>query len=180
MTSNRGLVIHDLATRTTRRHDDISLRMLYNLTASPDGQWLVATTRQGRNSNLLIASATGSVRALAIEGCRPDISPDGTRIAWGRTDHELRIAAFTPSASRNVTSQKAVIAVGQSEKIYHVDWSPDGRHLVVSHGSSRGNQAVGERAAGWNLAVFDLAAGTWAHITTDGQHNKEPDWVPAR
>jgi Tol biopolymer transport system component len=180
MTSNRGLVIHDLATKTPRRHTDNGLRMLYNLTGSPDGQWFVATTRQGRDSNILVSASSGAVRPLSVDGCRPDISPDGTRIAWGRTDHELRIGAFNPSSSRNVTDQKPVVAVGRSEKIYHVDWSPDGRYLAFSHGSSRGNQAVGERAAGWNLAVYDIAAAKWAHITTDGHHNKEPDWVPVR
>jgi Tol biopolymer transport system component len=180
MTSNRGLAVYDLATRTTRTHQADDLRMLYNLTASPDGRWFVATTRDGRRSNLLFSSEGRTVRPLSIEGCRPDISADGTRIAWGRTDHELRIGTFNAAASRNVVDQQPVVAVGRSQKVYHVDWSPDGRHLAFSFGSARGNQAVGERAPGWNLAVYDIAARRWAPITSDGHHNKEPDWVPVR
>ena len=181
MTSNRGMVVYDLATRTTRPHPANGLRMLYNLAGSPDGRWFVATTREGRDSNILFAAEGGGVRELSIEGCRPDISPDGTRIAWGRTDHELRVGTFNPSSStRNVVDEKPVVTVGRNQKVYHVDWSPDGRYLAFSYGPSRGNQAVGERAPGWNLAVYDIAAGKWALITTDGHHNKEPDWVPAR
>jgi Tol biopolymer transport system component len=179
MTSNRGLMLYDVATKTSRRHPDGSLRMLYNLTSSPDARWFVATSRRGTD-NLLIPAGAAGVRPLSIDGCRPDISPDGTRIAWGRTDHELRIGMFDPASRRNVTDQGPVVTVGRREKVYHVDWSPDGRRLAFSHGSSNGNQAVGSRAAGWNLAVYDLATRRWAHVTTDGRHNKEPDWVPVR
>jgi Tol biopolymer transport system component len=179
MTSNRGLMIVDLATKAARRHPEQGLRMLYNLTGSPDGRWFVATTRAGRDDNVLIAADARGIRRLSIDGCRPDVSADGTRLAWGRTDHELRIGRFDPAApARNVVDQQAVVTVGRSQKVYHVDWSPDGKYLAFSHGSSRGNQAVGGRAAGWNLAVYDIAAGRWAHITSDGHHNKEPDWVP--
>jgi Tol biopolymer transport system component len=181
MTSNRGLVVLDLTTKAARPHPESGLRMLYNLTGTPDGKWFVATTRAGRDDNILFTVDGRGIRRLAIDGCRPDISSDGSRIAWGRTDHELRIGTFNPaSATSNVTDQKAVVSVGRSEKVYHVDWSPDGMYRAFSHGSSRGNQAVGGRAPGWNLAVYDIAAGRWASITTDGHHNKEPDWVPVR
>jgi len=38
---------------------------------------------------------------------------------------------------------------------------------------------VGLRAPGWDLCVADAAAtNRWVAITTDGNSNKEPDWVP--
>jgi len=64
--------------------------------------------------------------------------------------------------------------------VYHVDWSPDSNYLAFSHGSRRGGQAVGEKATGWNISIYDMTAVKWVHITTDGNHNKEPDWVPVR
>ena len=33
-------------------------------------------------------------------------------------------------------------------------------------------------APGWNICIGDLT-GKWVQVTTDGNHNKEPDWVPA-
>lgn len=181
MTSNRGLMVYDVETQTSREHPEDGLRMLYNLTWSPDGDWFVATTRQRRRGNVLFPADGEGIRSLSIRGCRPDISPDGTQIAWGRTDHELRIGSFNPSSpDDNVIDQKPVVAVGREQKVYHVDWSPDRKYLAFSHGSSRGGQAVGQKATGWNISVYDIAAGKWAHITTDGNHNKEPDWVPVR
>jgi len=181
MTSNQGLAIFDLATGGTRTHPEDRLEMLYNLTWSPDGDWFVATSRGGRRGNVLFDATEPGISSLSIQGCRPDISPDGTQIAWGRTDQELRIASFKPgSGENNVSDQKPVIACERDRKVYHVDWSPDGKYLAFSYGSSRGGQAVGQKAAGWNICIFDIAAGKWIQITTDGNHNKEPDWVVGR
>lgn len=181
MMSNKGLAIYDLATKTTREHPEDRLEMLYNLTWSPDGNWFVATSRTGRQGNVLVDAAAAGIRSLSISGCRPDISPDGTRIAWGRTDQELRIGSFNPSSREsNVVNQEPVVAVNRDDKVYHVDWSPDSRFLAFSYGPSRGGQAVGQKASGWNISVLDIATGKWVQITTDGHHNKEPDWVAVR
>jgi Tol biopolymer transport system component len=181
MTSNEGLAIYDLAAKTTREHPEDGLRMLYNLNWSPDGNWFIATSRGGRRGNVLFEPADEGIRSLSISGCRPDISPDGKKIAWGRTDHELRTGTFNPSARReNVVDQKPVVVVGRREKVYHVDWSPDGRYLAFSYGPSRGGQGVGQRASGWNISILEIASGKWVQITTDGNHNKEPDWVAGR
>ena len=181
MTSNQGLAVYDLATQATRDHPEAGLRMLYNLTWSPDGDWFVATSRAGRRGNILFSAAETGINSLSISGCRPDISPDGTRIAWGRTDQELRIGNFNPSSGReNVVDQRPVVAVNRDDKVYHVDWSPDGRYLAFSYGPSRGGQAVGQRASGWNISILEIETGKWVQITTDGNHNKEPDWVASR
>ena len=181
MTSNEGLVIYDLATGETQEHPEDGLRMLYNLTWSPEGDWFVATSRSGRRGNVLFDATRAGLRSLSISGCRPDISPDGRRIAWGRTDQVLRIGTFNPSSDgENVVDQRAVVAVDRSDKVYHVDWSPDGKYLAFSFGPSRGGQAVGQRASGWNISVLEIDSGKWVQITTDGNHNKEPDWVAAR
>jgi Tol biopolymer transport system component len=181
MSSNRGLAIYDLGSRTTRDHPDDDLRMLYNLAWSPDGDWFIATSRSGRRGNILVGADEPGIGSLSITGCRPDFSPDGSRIAWGRTDQELRIGTFSPTSGReNVVNQTPVVAVDRGEKVYHVDWSPDGKYLAFSYGPSRGGQAVGQRASGWNISVLEIDTGKWVQITTDGRHNKEPDWVAAR
>jgi Tol biopolymer transport system component len=181
MTANRGLAIYHLQSRAIRDHPEDGLRGLYNLTWSPAGGWFVATSRSGRRGNILINATQAGVRSLSISGCRPDISPDGSAIAWGRTDHELRIGSFNPtSGGDNVVDQRPVVAVARSDKVYHVDWSPDGEYLAFSYGPSRGGQAVGQRATGWNISILEIDSGRWVQITTDGRHNKEPDWVRVR
>ena len=182
--ATKGLFFYDLGTGERRQHPNEELHHLYNICWSPDGNWFVATVHAGMgyaHAILAIEARGPKVVNLGIPGCRPDISPDGTQIAWGRTDHELRIASFNPASREdNVVDQKPVIACDRDKKVYHVDWSPDGRYLAFSYGSSRGGQAVGQRAAGWNICVYDITAAKWVQITTDGNHNKEPDWVAGR
>ena len=181
MTANEGLVMYDVATGASRDHPEDGLRMLYNLNWSPDGSWFIATSRTGRRGNILVDASRSGIRSLDISGCRPDISPNGSQVAWGRTDQELRIATFSPSSRDNTApNQKPVVAVDRDKKVYHVDWSPDGKYLAFSYGSSRGGQAVGQNATGWNISVLDIATGKWVQVTTDGNHNKEPDWVASR
>ena len=71
-------------------------------------------------------------------------------------------------------------------KVYHVDWSPDGKYVAFSRGPhnrracSRRARCWALRPQGWNICVGNVATGEWAQITTDGNCNKEPDWAPLR
>ena len=62
-------------------------------------------------------------------------------------------------------------------KLYHIDVSPDGQYVTFSYGPFEGGQQVGGFARGWNTWVGDLY-GQKIQLTYDGNHNKEPDWVP--
>jgi hypothetical protein len=87
----------------------------------------------------------------------------------------------------------------ETNKIYHVDWSPDSRFLSFSRGpdgegdlTKRGTfqaacEIVGVHAAGWNLCAvsaqhegeLDLnnpAETDFLVLTTNGNSNKEPAW----
>jgi hypothetical protein len=91
----------------------------------------------------------------------------------------------------------------EHNKIYHVDWSPDGQFLALSRGPDSGgdptkpgtHQAAAEihgvYAKGWNICVVkvDRAANLvldqateadFFMLTTNGLSNKEPDWFKPR
>lgn len=181
--SNRGIAIYDLKTKKTTQHPNQELGLLFNLCWSPDGNWFTATSRARgwSGSNIAFGAGNKTEMSLSIHGCRPDISPDGSQVAWGISDHVLMTGELDFSSSMdNVIAQTPVIACYESHKVYHVDWSPDGNYLAFSYGPARGDQAVGRKAPGWNICVYDFATGTWIQVTSDGQHNKEPDWVPVR
>ncbi len=182
MTSNKGLVFYDLATGSTREHPEDRLEMLYNLTGSPDGDWFVATSRGGSRGNILFDARIPASRPCSIQGCRPDISPDGAIDRLGKNgsgvaNRHLQSGGRREQRDRPDTRRGDAIGIRRSI-------TSTGRrtaeYLAFSYGPSRGGQAVGQKAAGWNLCIYDIAAGKWVQITTDGNHNKEPDWVVVR
>jgi Tol biopolymer transport system component len=178
------LVIYDLQSGQHKSHPNTSLHHIYAICWSPDGNWFFAAVHGGMEfSDTILAFDADGTRIFDMEkwgvrGCRPDLSLDGKRMAWGETDWDLCVGDIDLSGPEpRVYNVNKIVQCLHSAKIYHVDFSPDGKYIAFSFGPSSGGQQVGGRARGWNICVTDLT-GKWVKITTDGNHNKEPDWVP--
>lgn len=186
--ASKGIYIYDLATGKRTQHPNKKLYHLYNLCWSPDGRWFVATVHAGMGySHAIVAiEADGmGVFNLGIPGCRPDISADGKRIAWGPSDYALRVGNLDFSGpTPKVTGARDVVTSAKPIKVYHIDWSPDGKYVAYARGPIQKRlgphcEMVGVRADGWNICIADAAeTNRWTPITQDGKGNKEPDWVP--
>jgi hypothetical protein len=203
----RGMNFYDLASGTITPHvNSTNLHHLYNPSWSPDGKWIVATVHAGMgiDHGILLIEANGPrIINLHIPGCRPCLSPDGKQIAWGAGDHELVAAPISLESTNPAVGDWRVHIKDQTNKIYHIDWSPDNRYLGFSRGpEGEGDltkpgtfqaacEIVGVHAAGWNICavsaekdgVIDLndSAGTnYCVLTTNGWSNKEPAWFRTR
>ena len=185
--ASKGVMIYDLATGKPTPHPNKDLHHLYNISWSADGQWFVATVHAGmgfRHAILAIEARGNRVVDLKIPGCRPDLSHDGKRIAWGPNDFALRIADMDWSGPRVVNAHDLVTSEKPTE-VYHVDWSPDGKYITYSRGPSHKRlgpapEMVGAQAEGWDICVASTETmNRWTQITHDGKGNKEPDWAPA-
>ncbi len=179
-----GIVIYDLETGRFTPHLNNNLKHIYALCWSPDGNWFAAAIHGNReySDTILAIEAKGTgvtdLERWGVIGCRPDFNFDGTKLAWGETDWNLCIADLNLTGpTPRVSNIKKVVQCRRTMKVYHVDFSPDGKYITFSHGPFRGGQQVGGQARGWDICVSDLS-GKWVEITTDGLHNKEPDWVP--
>jgi dipeptidyl aminopeptidase/acylaminoacyl peptidase len=189
--ATKELFIYDLKTQKHTQHPNEDLHHLYNICWSPDGNWFVATVHGGMGYDhaILAIEAKGvGVYDLEISGCRPEVSPDGKQIAWGRSDWELSVGDLSLTLPEpSVTNRRDVFKSSKPMKIYHIDWSPDGRFFTFSRGPTKEKglghpeEIVGIKAEGWNICVGN-AAGTndWIAITSDGRSNKEPDWVQVK
>ncbi len=178
------LLIYDLETRLHRQHPNKELHHLYAICWSPNGKWFVSAVEGGMGySDTIIAFEYDETRVFdlaqwGVKGCRPDFSLDGKRMVWGETDWNLCIGDFdVVSNEPRVLNIRELVRCARRDKVYHVDLSPDGKYIAFSYGPFRGGQQVGGMAPGWDICVGDMS-GKWVKVTTDGNHNKEPDWVP--
>lgn len=181
-----GLTFYHLDKNWRSRHPNEKLEHLYAICWSPDGRWFVAAVEGGMGySDTIIAFEASGTKVFdlakwGVKGCRPDLSTDSARMVWGETDWNLRLGEIDLKGSEpKVTNVHDLVRCAQKYKVYHVDLSPDGKHIVFSYGPWAGGQQVGGLAEGWNLCICDLN-GNWVQITSDGLHNKEPDWVPVK
>jgi len=174
MRANKGLEIYNLKTSEVKRHPNDDIAHLARLCWSPDGKWLIAAGRAFKADDK-------TMMGLSMPGCTPDISPDGKQLAWNGTDFTLNTGTLDlNSLEGNVTDHRIVVVCEDDHWIYHSDWSPDSSYLAFSYAPFGGNELVGQKAPGSNICICDLRTGKWTLVTTDGKHNKEPDWVPVR
>ena len=205
--STKGMSFYNLATGQITPHPNSEkLHHLYNPTFAPNGQWIAATVHAGMGFShaiLLIEARGNKIINLGIPGCRPCISPDGKAIAWGAEDFELCTAPIDLDSDSPKVGPRFVEIHDKKNKIYHIDWSPDGKFLSFSRGpdgkgdlSKRGTfqsacEIVGVYASDWNLYAVSAerpgiinmetaGAGEVAVLTTNGASNKESAWFLAK
>ena len=106
----KGLWVYDLASGTHREHPNKEIHHIYNPCWSADGEWFLATVSGGmgyQHTNLAIEARGSRVVDLGLPGCRPDISPDGKRVAWGASDWTMRVGDLDWSGPEPKVTQRA-------------------------------------------------------------------------
>jgi len=180
----KGLFFYDLATGRHEQHSNRDLHHIYSICWSANGKWFIASATGGMGFDHTIiafeAHGTGvfDLAKYGIKGCRPDLSSDGRLIGWAEiSEVDVYVADIDLTLSvPRVADLRGVAKCGKGNCVNHTDFSPDGRYVAFGYGPAA-NYEVGSKTPGWNICIGDLT-GKWVQITTDGKHNKEPDWVP--
>ena len=132
--ATKGMFFYDVATGKTRQHVNLKLYHLYNVCCVPDGEWFISTVHAGMGygHGILAIEARGqAVYNLGIPGCRPDVSPDGKKIAWGADDTVLSVADLKiVDGKPKIANARPVVTSMNPIHIYHIDWSPDSRYVA--------------------------------------------------
>jgi Tol biopolymer transport system component len=202
---SKGLMYYDVKSGKAMPHpNSAKLHHLYNPTVSANGKWIASTVHAGmgfKHAIVLIEADGDRVINLDISGCRPCLSPVGNHIAWGSGDHTIEVAEIDLDSDHPKVGKRSVIIRDKVNKIYHVDWSPDGKFVSFSRGpQSKGDlskpgtyqaacEMVGVFAGKWDIygvstsgrKEIDLqeagAAADCLQLSRDGRSNKESDWV---
>ena len=184
--ATQGLFFYDTATARHEHHPNKELLHVYNICWSTERRWFVSSVAGGMDLGSAIVAFEAQGNAMfdltqyGVKGCRPDLSSDGRKMTWGKTDWDLCVADIDLTLPvPRVADIRSIVKCGKGYYVYHTDFSPDGQYIAFSYGPEAGGYNVGGKAPGWNICVSDLS-GKWVQITTDGNHNKEPDWVPVR
>ena len=180
----KGLFFYDIKSGEHRQHPNKDLHHIYNICWSKNGNWFVATITGGMgfDHNIIAFEANGTrvfnLKKYGIDGCRPDLSSDCRTIGWGEiSEVDVFVADIDLTLSvPRVANIHGVAKCNPGNNTNHTDFSPDGRYVAFAYGPEV-NYSVGVKAPGWNICVADMS-GKWVQVTTDGKHNKEPDWVP--
>jgi len=203
--ANKGLFFYDLATGKHRPHVNPNIERVLCLGMSPDGEWFTATAAGGLGYAFsIIAFEAHGMRHFELLGsdqaahrwqCRPDLAPDGKKVAYAKARGQppdkifaIEVADLDLTAPMpRLTNFRHVVTVPDPLEVYHADWSPDGRYILFSRGPKEPSKMkpqraiVAIRAPGWDVCVADAeATDVWVPLTADGQSNKEPDWVPVK
>ena len=183
----KGVFFYDIETGRQEQHPNKDLHHIFNICWSPEGNWFVASVSGGMGFRLAIIAFEAQGRGVfdlakyGIKGCRPDLSSDGRTIGWAEiSEVDVYVADIDLTLSvPRVADLRGVAKCGKGYYVNHMDFSPDSRYVVFGYGPEA-NYSVGSKTPGWNICVSDMTTGKWVEITRDGNHNKEPDWVPIK
>lgn len=193
--ASKGLSIYDLKTGKTTPHSNNKIQHLYGLNWSANGDWFVSTVHGGMgygHAILAISAHDDRVYDLKIGGCRPCLSPDGTKITWSSGDHTISVADVDLRSDQPKVSNRVVVDKREKLHLYHPDFSPDGKYVtysvgpggrVVANGPGTHTNAaeiVGVRGK-WDIYLKPITGqGDAIRLTQDESlSNKESDWLRA-
>ena len=190
---SQGLRIYDLGSGGTDSHPNESIHHLYALNWCRDGQWFVATVHGGMgygHANLALRAEGDTVHDLKIPGCRPCLSPDGSRVTWSLDDHTIMAADLVWDAAEPTVSNQVTIDKRETLHLYHPDFSPDGNYITYSVGPGGRVQATGPGThtqlcemvgvrGKWNIFLMRASGeGEPLQLSDDEDlSNKESEWV---
>jgi Tol biopolymer transport system component len=156
---------------TDPAHDDVPAW-------SPDGSTIAFVSQRTGSAQLFTMGSDGSRQALvpltgphapgALIG-QPEFSPDGSRLAFrGAADRWSTTSVYSTALDGSGTSLIWSSPATKTWFSYDPSWSPSGDAIVFAVDTST--------STGFDLAIHDLAAGTWSWATRVTGDDWGPDW----
>ncbi len=136
---------------------------------SPGGKRMAYTGNRYLGWNVYVTNLDKSDDKKITDGhgaCRPDWSPDGTRIAFvsQEADGKGDVWSIQPDGS-----EKMQLTFDEERYDYYPAWSPDGNYLTYA-------TTPDKETGNWEIYVMTANGKRHAQITRDPARDKFPDW----
>jgi dipeptidyl aminopeptidase/acylaminoacyl peptidase len=116
---------------------------------------------QGVTQEIWIVDADGGNARKLAEGREPEVSPDGTTVAFLKSDQIWTLNLSDPAA-------KPAQILHTRGDLGDLSWSPDGKYLAFA--SDRGDHSF--------IGVYALASQTLEYVDPSTEHDGHPTWSP--
>jgi WD40-like Beta Propeller Repeat len=140
------------------------------ISVTPDGGTVYFTHRHGCTGQIESVPVSGGAPVLITSGSLPDVSPDGTKLAFARepamttgclpdeanltAQYKLVVRTLATGAETSFHMVPASQSSGLPAPISHLSWAPGNSRLAVSIDSIEDNE-------GWNVVIVDTLAATY-------------------
>ncbi|MCK4629232.1 MAG: PD40 domain-containing protein [Sedimentisphaerales bacterium] len=196
--ANKGLYFYDVKTGAITEHPNKNIKHIFNLSWHPGGKWIAATVHGslGFGHGVIALDTEGyDVLKLWDKGCRPNFNLQGNKLTWSERDWAIAVVNIETSDKQIVSNEHRRIVETEDHDgmyTYHPEFSPDGKFILFSRGpvgpdnpvdakspgSAKAHHAIiGVKADKWDICVVPSGGGPWIKLTTDGNSNKEPNWI---
>ena len=153
-------------------------RDIFSAAWSPDGTEIVVVPAQ--SGQVLIVKLDGTSRPVGPlpAGTTPELavwSPDGTAITvFGKTKNGDEASLYLVTISTGQVRRITLVA----EYLEGLEYSPDGKQLLVSTGHS-GRSSYSNRWPKSTLLIYDLASATLTALTDGKGYDAAGTWAPS-
>jgi eukaryotic-like serine/threonine-protein kinase len=101
---------------------------------SPDGNYIYYSQSDSKDNldGIYRLAAVGGTPVKVLAGVGFDISPDGSKIAFNRTNRKVTPPEISlVLADLDGSNEKTLLTLKDPENIYKIHWSPDGRTVAI-------------------------------------------------
>lgn len=122
------------------------------------GELVFVRAEDGRNMLMAMNSDGSGVVRLGVEGSKPHVSPDGSRVAYTTDRDEIAVLNLSTGTESVVTREQSMVP----------RWSPDGASILFFSARSGRNE----------LWVMNADGTEPRQLTDGGGESMEGDWSP--
>lgn len=175
-----ALCVRHLASGTVVRALEIGKgSAVWGFSIAPDNSFLYYVLKEtdsevGNVYRMPFLGGAPPLKLVKSVNAGPNVSPDGSLLAFTRTDHGSRRTSLVV-ANKDGADERTIDSIDLESMYYGFDWSPDGRSLAISIRRSESGRSV------WHLSELPVLGGERREIGPPSKFKVHAvKWLPGK